>query len=131
MTYIFDGSAHMCDNRPASTEPSPFSLIASDSKNLTALKKAEASAKPVVVSDWTHLTSDEFLAAEEATGYDILWDFPVTVHLAKCSQCSSCVDAILINGKGSINCQSQQTLDQLTAPPLKKLLNGSTVTDRG
>ena len=75
MTYTFDSSAHMCDNRPASTELSPFSLIASDSKNLTALKKAEASAKPVVVSDWTHLTSDEFLAAEKATGYDILWDF--------------------------------------------------------
>ena len=68
----FDVSAYKCDRRPASTEPSPFSLIASDSKSLTDMKKAEASAKPVVVSDWTHLTSDEFLAAEEATGYDIL-----------------------------------------------------------
>ena len=95
------------------------------------MKKAEASAKPVAVSDWTHLTSDEFLAAEEATGYDILWGLLATFLLAKSSQCSSCVDAILINGKGSINCQSQQTLNQLTAPPLKKLLNGSTVTDRG
>ena len=84
-TYTFAASAYKYDHRPASTEPSPFSLIASDSKNLTALKRAEASAKPVVVSDWTHLTSDEFLAAEEATGYDILWDLPSTVLLVKCS----------------------------------------------
>ena len=84
--YIFDGSAHRYDHRPASTEPSPFSLIASDKKNLTAIKKAEASATPVVVSDWTHLTSDEFLAAEEETGYDILWGLPATVLLVKCSQ---------------------------------------------
>ena len=96
------------------------------------MKKAEASAKPVVVSDWTHLTSDEFLAAEEETGYDILWEFSINCSSSQMlTVCSSCVDAILINGKGSINCQSQQTLDQLTAPPLKKLLNGSTVTDRG
>ena len=36
------------------------------------MKKAEASAKPVLVSDWTHLTSDQLVAAEEATDYDIL-----------------------------------------------------------
>ncbi len=71
-TSTFDASAHKYDDRPASTEPSPFSLITNNSKTLTAMQKAEASAKPVVVSDWTHLTSDEFLAAEEATGYDIL-----------------------------------------------------------
>lgn len=71
-TATFDVSAHKYDDRPASTEPSPFSLIANDSKDLTAMQKAEASAKPVLVSDWTHLTSEEFLAAEEATGYDIL-----------------------------------------------------------
>lgn len=84
-TYPFAASAHNYDHRPASTEPSPFSLIANDSKSLTAMQKAEASAKPVVVSDWTHLTSDEFLAAEEETGYDILWGLPSTVLLVKCS----------------------------------------------
>ena len=71
-TSTFDASAYQYDDRPASTEPSPFSLIANDSKDLAAMQKAEASAKPVLVSDWTHLTSEEFIAAEEATGYDIL-----------------------------------------------------------
>ena len=71
-TSTFDASAYQYDDRPASTEPSPFSLIANDSKDLAAMQKAEADAKPMLVSDWTHLTSDEFTAAEEATGYDIL-----------------------------------------------------------
>lgn len=68
----FDASTYNYDDRPASTEPSPFSLISNDSKDVAAMQKAEASAKPVLVSDWTHLTSDEFIAAEEASGYDIL-----------------------------------------------------------
>ena len=72
LTSTLHASAYKYDDRPAKTEPSPFSLIANDSQDLTAMQKAEASAKPVVVSDWTHLTSDEFLAAEKATGYDIL-----------------------------------------------------------
>ena len=85
-SYTLDASAHRYNHRPASTEPSPFGLIANDSNSLAAMKKAEASAKPVVVSDWTHLTSDEFLAAEEATGYDILWGLLVIVLLVQCSQ---------------------------------------------
>ena len=71
-TSIFDASAYQYYDRPASTEPSPFSLIANHSTDLAAMQKAEASAKPVLVTDWTHLTSKEFIAAEEATGYDIL-----------------------------------------------------------
>ena len=43
----------------------------------------------------------------------------------------SCVDSLLINGKGSVNCQPQSLLNQLTPPPLLKILNGSTVSDKG
>lgn len=38
---------------------------------------------------------------------------------------------MLINGKGSVNCQPQELLNKLTPPPLLKLLNGSFVSDRG
>ena len=38
---------------------------------------------------------------------------------------------MLINGKGSVNCQPQSLLNSLTPPPLLKLLNGSFVSDRG
>ena len=36
-----------------------------------------------------------------------------------------------MNGKGSVNCQDQHLLDQLTSAPLKHLLGSSTVTDKG
>ena len=44
---------------------------------------------------------------------------------------SSCLDSLLVNGKGSVNCQPQALLNNLTLPPLLKLLNGSFVSDRG
>ena len=44
---------------------------------------------------------------------------------------TSCFDSLLVNGKGSVNCQPQELLNQLTPPPLLNLLNGSFVSDRG
>lgn len=41
------------------------------------------------------------------------------------------MDSLLINGKGSVNCQDQSLLNKLTPPPLLKLLNGSFVSDKG
>lgn len=38
---------------------------------------------------------------------------------------------MLINGKGSVNCQPQSLLNKLTPPPLLKLLNGSFISDKG
>jgi len=38
---------------------------------------------------------------------------------------------MLVNGKGAVNCQPQSLLNDLTLPPLLKLLNGSFVSDRG
>ena len=38
---------------------------------------------------------------------------------------------MLVNGKGSVNCQPQALLNNLTLAPLLKLLNGSFVSDRG
>ena len=36
------------------------------------MRTAEASPYPLLLSDWSHLTSDEYVAAEKATGYDLL-----------------------------------------------------------
>ena len=36
-----------------------------------------------------------------------------------------------MNGKGSVNCQSPELLDALTYPPLKKILNGTKISDKG
>jgi len=54
-----------------------------------------------------------------------------TSMLANRSRRDSCLDSLLINGKGAVNCQPQALLNNLTLPPLLKLLNGSFVSDRG
>ena len=42
-----------------------------------------------------------------------------------------CLDSILINGKGAVNCQTAQALQSFETPPMKALLNGSQLTDKG
>ena len=78
------------------------------------MQNAEKKAQFALLSDWDHLTSSEYRAVEEASGLDLF-----------------CVDSLLINGKGAVNCQPQELLNALTPPPLLKLLNGATVSDRG
>ena len=78
------------------------------------MKNAEKKARFALLSDWDHLTSSEYRAVEESTGLDLF-----------------CVDSLLVNGKGAVNCQPQEVLNALTPPPLLHLLNGSTVSDRG
>lgn len=36
------------------------------------MRVAEAFSHPLLLSDWSHLTSDQYMAAEKATGYDLL-----------------------------------------------------------
>lgn len=108
-------ATHITRSRPPSSQPSPFGLIAnSTSASITAMQNAEKRAQFALLSDWDHLTSSEYRAVEEASGLDLF-----------------CVDSLLINGKGAVNCQPQALLNALTPPPLLHLLNGSTVSDRG
>ena len=78
------------------------------------MQNAEKKAQFAMLSDWDHLTSSEYRDVEVASGLDLF-----------------CVDSLLINGKGAVNCQPQAVLNALTPPPLLLLLNGSTVSDRG
>ncbi|KAI9733982.1 MAG: hypothetical protein M1834_002639 [Cirrosporium novae-zelandiae] len=102
--------------RPPQSEPRPFSTIMNDNDNetLEAMISAEENPTILMLSDWDHLTFDEYLAAEADSGADL-----------------TCVDSILVNGQGSVNCQSIDTLESLLSAPLKSLLNGTNVTDRG
>ena len=78
------------------------------------MKTAEKKAQFALLSDWDHLTSSEYRAVEVDSGLDLF-----------------CVDSLLINGKGAVNCQPQELLNSLTPGPLLQLLNGSTISDRG
>lgn len=63
-------------NRPSPNRENPFSMISNDPDDLQAMKCAERNTVPVVLSDWDHLTSDEYMQAMHDTGYDILCESP-------------------------------------------------------
>jgi hypothetical protein len=93
----------------------PFALITDNKDDLRAMRAAEDKTTPLLLSDWRQLTSEEVWAAEEAAGLD-----------------SYCVNALLINGKGSVRCLGQKVLDQYTTPLQRQVLGNNThLTDIG
>ena len=77
------------------------------------MHKAERKTKPIILSDWRQLTSEELWAAEQASGLDAM-----------------CANALLINGKGSISCLGRENLRSLLSDARKDVL-GDNITDIG
>ncbi|KAF2671315.1 conidial pigment biosynthesis oxidase Arb2/brown2 [Microthyrium microscopicum] len=102
--------------KPPPGEARPFSMISSDRKAVAAMEKAELNSHVVLVSDWTHITSEQWFAAEEASNLDIY-----------------CVDSILINGKGSVGCLPLTSLNSFVSPHLAPMLKSENTifSDRG
>ena len=73
--------------RPAPSRRRPFESLAQDDKEKTALLEAESQATNILLNDWTHELSDVIFARYVRTGA-----FP------------SCVDSILANGHGRVQC---------------------------
>jgi FtsP/CotA-like multicopper oxidase with cupredoxin domain len=122
-TYFYHAHerSHMNDGlygaiyvRPNDSQPRPFSLITNDTKELEALRQAEQKTAPVILSDWSHQTSEEIWNIEEEANLD-----------------AYCTNALLINGKGSVTCLSQSYINANTNPAAAALLNGSHLTDMG
>ncbi|KAJ5161948.1 hypothetical protein N7492_007340 [Penicillium capsulatum] len=99
---------------PASSEEKPFNQITNNTAQLQALRAAEANTKPMLLADWRLLTSEEIWDAEVATGLDAF-----------------CVNALLINGKGSVSCLPQALLNSLVSPQIQAVLGNETLTDIG
>lgn len=76
------------------------------------MQAAEADTSPFMLSDWRLLTSEQIWDAEEASGVD-----------------SICANALLINGKGSVTCFSQEEINALTTENQKAVLGNETLTD--
>ncbi|KAJ6160448.1 hypothetical protein N7470_003844 [Penicillium chermesinum] len=102
--------------KPAASQEKPFRLIANSTNQLEAMQAAEAVTKPVIVTDWRLLNSEQVWAGEEASGLD-----------------AYCANALLINGKGSVSCLPQSLLNNLTAssPFLQQVLGNETLTSIG
>lgn len=92
----------------------PFASLSSDLHELKALEKAESRSTPIMLSDVRQLASEEIWEAEEAMGLDAL-----------------CVNALLVNGKGSVSCLGKQNLDRYTTEAQRGVLGNQSLTDIG
>ncbi|KAL1901815.1 hypothetical protein Sste5346_001518 [Sporothrix stenoceras] len=103
--------------RPAPGRAKPFSLISNDSSDVSAMEAAEAASRPLVLSDFRHVTSAEGWAIELAAGIE-----------------TPCYDALLINGQGRVDCWSEAKRAALLTPPQAQILalgNETSLTAKG
>ncbi|KAI3572369.1 Cupredoxin [Fusarium oxysporum f. sp. albedinis] len=95
----------------------PFHLISSNIQVERRLEEAEKGIKPLLVSDFTHLTSDEKWEMTQRAGLEI-----------------SCYDSVLFNGKGSVQCQNMHDLETHLNQVQRDYLatvRGASITDKG
>ncbi|KPM42761.1 Laccase-1 [Neonectria ditissima] len=113
---IEDGMYGAIVINPRSGDPKPFHLISEDSHTIRAMEEAERNVVPLVITDFTHLTSDA------------KWDMTLAAGVE-----DSCYDSILFNGKGSVQCLSESEVaanlskDQET---FLGLVPGAAMTDK-
>jgi len=85
--HMEDGLLGAIVIHPKKDQATPFSKITSEASELKAIAAAVADPYPLVISDWRHRTADEIVKITHDAGMEI-----------------PCFDAILFNGKGSVNC---------------------------
>ncbi|KAL5338491.1 multicopper oxidase-domain-containing protein [Aspergillus crustosus] len=105
------GAIHV---QPDSSIIRPFALISDKQYVLRVMQEAESKSTPIILSDVRQLTSEEIWEAEIATGRDALR-----------------ANALLLNGKGSVNCLEQESIDQFTTAAQKGILGNQSLTDIG
>ncbi|KAI9675041.1 MAG: hypothetical protein M1817_001447 [Caeruleum heppii] len=80
--------------RPSAGRSRPFETLAASSDELAKMLQAERNASSILLNDWTHASSDEIYEQYFRTGA-----FP------------HCVDSILANGQGRVNCLPESVLE--------------------
>jgi len=80
------------------------------------LEEAEAAVQPLLLTDWRHQTSNQ-------TWHD---------QLASGIESAVCMDSLLVNGKGAVDCWSREEIDA-SVSGLANLFstNGLKLTDKG
>ncbi|ORY08454.1 Cupredoxin [Clohesyomyces aquaticus] len=112
---IDDGAYGPIIIKPKSGLSKPFTAISPD--EVDALEAAEKNVRPLLLSDWRHTTSER------------TWE----LQLASGIESAVCMDSLLINGKGAVDCWSREEITQFTSPGIAPLLqqNNLTMTDKG
>ncbi|KAF1965686.1 Cupredoxin [Bimuria novae-zelandiae CBS 107.79] len=112
---IDDGCYGPITIRPKYGIVNPFDMISRT--DLKLLEAAEARAAPLVISDWRHTTSIQTWGLEQAAG----------------TESALCVDSLLVNGKGAVDCWSREDLTKYTSPAVASVLQHAnlSITDKG
>lgn len=92
----------------------PWPSISNDTNVQKAMQKAFDKPEMIMLSDWNHLTSQEVHDISVAANIDPF-----------------CTDSILVNGKGSVNCQDLAFIQSLIPPPILALLGGLQYSAKG
>ncbi|CAK7243253.1 MAG: hypothetical protein STHCBS139747_004768 [Sporothrix thermara] len=103
--------------RPKPSRPRPFFKIANSTAQLRAMEEAEKQSRPLLLSDFRHVTSDDGWAIEIAAGIE-----------------TPCYDSVLINGQGRVDCWSAAKREALLTPTQQTLLalgNETSLTAKG
>lgn len=101
--------------KPKAGIQKPFDKIAPE--EIALLEAAESKASPLILSDWRHTTSERTWQLQLASGIES----------------AICMDSLLVNGKGAVDCWSREDLAQFTSPALAPLFQqtGLQMTDKG
>ncbi|KAI0837705.1 multicopper oxidase [Hypoxylon sp. FL0890] len=114
---LADGQYGSLIIHPRSSTPTPFNLISKDPQTLSAMEKAAANVKPLILSDWRNIDSSA------------AWDIEIEASVE-----IPCFDSLLINGQGKVDCWSADKLASLLQPTQKVLLgilNMTSLTPKG
>ena len=112
---IDDGAYGPITIKPKTGTEKPFAMISSAEVDL--LEEAEASTMPLMLSDWRHRTSDQ------------TWDDELAANF----ETAICMDSLLLNGKGAVDCWSRAEINKFTSPAVAPIFaaNGIQMTDKG
>lgn len=100
---------------PKKTTPKPFEFISEDKKTIKALAKAEKHVYPLLISDFTHLTSE------------YKWEKTLEARIEH-----TCYDSIVFNGKGRVECLDPELVAKSLTPTQQMFLglSNTTMTDK-
>ncbi|CEL63522.1 Laccase-1 OS=Emericella nidulans (strain FGSC A4 / ATCC 38163 / CBS 112,46 / NRRL 194 / M139) GN=yA PE=2 SV=3 [Rhizoctonia solani AG-1 IB] len=92
--------------RPDPSKPKPFNQISNDTTVLEQLETAELSPLMLNIYDYKHYTSEYWMSEWERTDVEQL-----------------CIDNIIVNGKGQVQCPNLNEITSLAASYQKPLTN--------
>ncbi|KAJ5831983.1 Multicopper oxidase type 2 [Penicillium riverlandense] len=113
-SQIMDGLYGPISIKPAPDVPQPFSLISSNPQDIQAMQRAEQNPRLVMLSDWDHLTSEQYQQVQVDSRLNVV-----------------CMDSILVNGRGAVYCPGTTTISSLELPYLKTAIANVPLSDKG